>query len=655
MKFVFVVFIFLVNLNASDPYKNITHYTLDNGLKVYLYPDNKAKNTAINVDVKVGMKAEEKEDAGISHLVEHIVFRDARVKDRDYLDLFKDEGASYVNGYTGYYKTKYVATIEADKSYWIVEQFAQMLLDKNVTHKDLESERGALQVEIGEATWVDKYLPDGENIIYGLKNIIPDSEDFYKDEFGVDLKEREPRYQSSSTYRLNNQDFTFEDVLKHYNEYYYPSNMSLIVVGNFELEKMIDTVEIYFGKFTKKKGKSVLNKYKNLATLNNKPYNKYDIGTDGSSAAIGAKIISDDPKKEIILDSYVNDLARRLNVIFRNKNGESYGAYGSYYQYYGAAVASVSFSAEHSALDKNIQYAKNQISTDISGNLTDKQINEALEISKKQYNNFEHNSESLMEMVFSYQKFYEMHDETKTPLELLSSVTLEQFRTTIKEAFTSKNLYQNINRDYHFFPHDFTIYVFLLVFLFLYIIYKFFSVKIADRDIRMQRRLTGRFVSFLLIFLSLVIATILAEWLFYFTVKLFPISPLWENGYDTPTSYLIHLVDLLISLFIIYIVVKKLFGWFYIKLFATNHTIILSGARNKFIQMADIRNIEVENWSFSKLGKPHGISLMFWKPILKITSHKHETIYLRSTNASELKTDLEYIIFEKDRRDRLLG
>ena len=653
MRFILVLLIFFVTLNASDPYKNITHYTLDNGLKVYLYPDNKAKNTAINVDVKVGMKAETKENAGISHLVEHIVFRDARIESRDYLDLFNEEGASYVNGYTSYYKTQYLTTIEADKSYWIVEQFAQMLLDKNVSQVDLDSERGALQVEIGEITWVDKYLPDVKNIFDAFKKILPEQNRFYKDEFGIDPKQREQKYQATSTYRINNQKFKLEDVMKHYDDYYYPSNMTLNIVGNFELSKIKEVIEKNFGKFPKKEGKTVLDEYKNLATLNNKPYNFYQTGSDGSSVTIGAKVLANDPKKEIILNSYVDDLAKRLNIVFRNKNGESYGTYGSYYSYYGGGVASVSFSTDHNSLDKNIAYTKKQIQDD-SKNLSDLEINEALNMSKKIYTSFEHDTESLMDFIYSYKKFYKKYDQTtKTPSEILNTISPDEFRSTIEDTFISKNLYQKLTRDYHFFPHDFNIFVTLMIFVMIYTIYRFFSIKIADRDIRMQRRLTSRLVSFLLIFLSIIVATILAQWIFYFTIKLFPINPLWENGYDTPTSYLIYLIDLLISLFIIYIVVKKLFAWFYIKLFATNHTIILSGVRNKFIQMADIRNIEVISWSFSKLGKPHGISLMFWKPILKITSHKNEAIYIRSSNANHLKTDLEYIIFEKDRRDKL--
>jgi zinc protease len=124
MRYLLLILIFITTLFSSNPYKNITSYTLKNGLKVYLYPNDKAENTAINVDVKVGMKAEDEDSAGLSHLVEHIVFRDGRIEDRDYLDLFKKEGASFVNAYTKYYKTQYLTTIKSDKAYWIVEQFA---------------------------------------------------------------------------------------------------------------------------------------------------------------------------------------------------------------------------------------------------------------------------------------------------------------------------------------------------------------------------------------------------------------------------------------------------------------------------------------------------------------------------------------------------
>lgn len=88
------------------------------------------------MEVKVGMDIEDEKNYGISHLVEHIVFRDQRVPYHDYLDYIKEEGGTYVNGYTTRYTTEYLTTIDSNKSYWITEVFAQMIFDKNVTNRD---------------------------------------------------------------------------------------------------------------------------------------------------------------------------------------------------------------------------------------------------------------------------------------------------------------------------------------------------------------------------------------------------------------------------------------------------------------------------------------------------------------------------------------
>lgn len=642
MRLVLLFLIFLTSISVADPYKNITHYTLDNGLKVYLYPNNKAKNTAITVDVKVGMKAEDEKNAGISHLVEHIVFRDQRIKDIDYVNLFEQEGASFVNGYTKYYKTQYLTTIEAEKSYWITEQFAQMLLDKNITNEDLEIERGALEVEIGELTWIDKYLPNGKNILENLKKLLPPIKDFYESEFGINQEKEKHNYQAKSVYRLNNQKFTLQEVMKHYNDYYYPSNMTLNIVGNFDLKKMNKTIKNSFGKFANRDGKTVLNEHKKIAVLNSKPYKRYDIDTKGSGASIGTKFIANDLKKVIIIDSYIKNLARRLNIEFRSKNGDSYGVLSYLEHHHDGAVAWVDFTAKHDSFDKNIEYAKNLISKEQNGTLSDEIIYKALETVKKEYEAYEHDSSSLMDIVFNYQTFQKKYDDTKTPYELLSTITPDEFRAVLKQTFIPENSYQWITRDYHFFPYDF-IFFGLFTIIILAIIHKFFGTHIDSKKIIIHRKLTSKFVSILIILPSIAIVIINIDWIFYFIIKNSPISQLRANGYDTPILYLVYLADFLITIFI----VEKLFNWFSSKLVVTDKSLILTGFKSKSIKIDDIKKIEVVPWSPSKFSKIYGMSLLFWKPLVKVVSNQNKLLYLRSTNAEHLKSDLEQAFIKK--------
>lgn len=230
---------------SEDPYGGIVQYRLANGMEVYLLGDGKAENTRIEVDVNVGREIEDASTDGLTHLVEHIVFRDRRVPYRDYLDYLEEEGATYVNGMTGRFRTRYLATIDSNRSYWITEQFARMLFDKNVSAEDLEVERGALQTEIGEYNLL-KRLTWG--FFMFVRDASPAEDDIYTDEFGLDARRTPPAPYHA---QRNNTRFTFEEVMTHYDRYYYPANMTLKIAGNFDTDAMKAVVEKSFGAYTK--------------------------------------------------------------------------------------------------------------------------------------------------------------------------------------------------------------------------------------------------------------------------------------------------------------------------------------------------------------------------------------------------------------------
>lgn len=231
-------------LEGDDPYKKIEYFVLDNGLEVYLLSDQRATNTNISMEINVGWDIENESNYGLSHLLEHMVFRDKRVPHRDYLDYFKDEGASDVNGFTSRYKTVLTTTIDSNKSYWISEIFAQMIFDKEVDSEDIETEKGAVQVEIGEKVWYDGLA----NGLVALKDIFPPSESIDQTHFGLNKEKELPYLYLQKT---NNTKFTLEEVMQHYEKYYYPANMILKITGNFNSFKMKKLIKNVYTKVEK--------------------------------------------------------------------------------------------------------------------------------------------------------------------------------------------------------------------------------------------------------------------------------------------------------------------------------------------------------------------------------------------------------------------
>ncbi len=90
LLWLFIVWVYIaLSLQAAegnDPSKNVNYFKLDNGMQVYLLADPKAEKTRIRLTVGVGYDNETESNYGISHLVEHLVFRDRRVPHHDYLD-----------------------------------------------------------------------------------------------------------------------------------------------------------------------------------------------------------------------------------------------------------------------------------------------------------------------------------------------------------------------------------------------------------------------------------------------------------------------------------------------------------------------------------------------------------------------------------------
>jgi len=237
-----------LNLSAVDTFKqsrdDFHFFILDNGMKVYMLTSKQSRNTKLSVEVNVGTNIENDENAGISHLLEHLIFRDERVLQNKYVYYLHQEGATYVNGFTGHYLTEYIATIDSEKAYWLVETFHNMIFDKKINEYDLKVEKGALQIEIGDIKWYHTPVNYLYSFVDWISDIFPSTIDMYKDNFALAKEHSLP---IDFYFVKNNKKFTLDQLLQHYDKYYYPSNMELKIVGNFDEQKMRKTIYDSFG------------------------------------------------------------------------------------------------------------------------------------------------------------------------------------------------------------------------------------------------------------------------------------------------------------------------------------------------------------------------------------------------------------------------
>ena len=122
---------------------------LKNGVRFITIPMPASPTVTVMVLVEVGSKYETKKLSGVSHFLEHFVFKGTakRPKPADLSRELDALGAQY-NAFTGQEYTGYYAKAHKDKTEKILDIVADMYLNPTLPESELEKERGVIIQEI---------------------------------------------------------------------------------------------------------------------------------------------------------------------------------------------------------------------------------------------------------------------------------------------------------------------------------------------------------------------------------------------------------------------------------------------------------------------------------------------------------------------------
>jgi zinc protease len=206
----------------------VSEYTLDNGMKVIVKQDHRAPVVVSQVWYKVGSSYEPKGLTGISHALEHMMFKGTRDYgpgefSRIISALGGDENAFTSRDYTAYFETlsaqhlERALELEADR-------MRNLLLDPEEFLKEIEvvKEERRLRTE-------DK--PTGRVF----------------EQFSAVAWRASP-YQNPVIGWMHDLDnMTLDDLAAWYQKWYAPNNATLVVVGDVEPKAVLDLARRHFG------------------------------------------------------------------------------------------------------------------------------------------------------------------------------------------------------------------------------------------------------------------------------------------------------------------------------------------------------------------------------------------------------------------------
>ncbi len=211
--------------------KGVQKTVLDNGLTVLTKEVHTAPVVSVQVWYKVGSRNETKGENGISHQLEHLMFKGTTDRPVQFGRLFSALGSQF-NAFTSYDETAYFGTVQQDKLVALLTLEGDRMENALVGSEQLKSEK---KVVISE-------LQGYENSpSYRLSRAVMRAA-FPSRAYGLPV----------GGTKADVEQFTVEQVRNYYQTYYSPENATLVITGDFATEPVLKVVKEIYGKLPKR-------------------------------------------------------------------------------------------------------------------------------------------------------------------------------------------------------------------------------------------------------------------------------------------------------------------------------------------------------------------------------------------------------------------
>lgn len=216
---------------ASAPATQVA--VLPNGLTVLVHEDQRFPLVSVRLFVRAGSAHELPEQAGISHLLEHMVFKGANGSDPGMNKLIGQAAARIegiggeLNAATGFDATTYLMDVPDEHWVLALEVLQEMIFDAAVDPGELESERQVILSELAQG----KDQPQ-RRLFETVQSLVWAGLPYERPIIGFE--------QTVQSIRR-------EDILHYIQDRYQPGNMLLVVCGNVRQQDVVIQAQRVFG------------------------------------------------------------------------------------------------------------------------------------------------------------------------------------------------------------------------------------------------------------------------------------------------------------------------------------------------------------------------------------------------------------------------
>ncbi|HRO25361.1 MAG TPA: pitrilysin family protein, partial [Promineifilum sp.] len=205
----------------------ITKTQLGNGLTVLLKEMHHAPVATFMVWYRVGSRNEIPGRTGISHWVEHMMFKGTPTFPGAAMERMISREGGFWNAFTWLDYTAYYETMPSDRIDLALQLEADRMINTMMSPEEVESERTVILSERSMYENQPNFLLD-EELTAAAFRVHPYHHEVIGD--AVDLRS-----------------MTREDLIAHYRRHYSPTNAIAVVVGDFNMAEMLSRIDELYG------------------------------------------------------------------------------------------------------------------------------------------------------------------------------------------------------------------------------------------------------------------------------------------------------------------------------------------------------------------------------------------------------------------------
>ena len=208
---------------------------LDNGVRVVLERMSSLKSVAIGIWINVGTRDESKGQEGLSHFLEHMMFKGTRRRSASKISQEIDNLGGEMNAFTTHESTVFYVKVLDQQIDQAVDLLADLFHHSRFAPPEIEREKQVVLEEI--------------------RTVRDDPEDFVQELHAHHVMRSHPLGRSILGNSSTMEGIGRRDILDYVDEHYHPEKLVVSVAGNFNEKTLLPLLNRSFGKWRPSRSK----------------------------------------------------------------------------------------------------------------------------------------------------------------------------------------------------------------------------------------------------------------------------------------------------------------------------------------------------------------------------------------------------------------